>query len=72
MTGGRFTIVPRASGELAPGLEVLNVVEQGAVPIGHTASYYYTGKSRYSIRHSTTLRLNITATKRMAIRRWRA
>ncbi|MCO5189448.1 MAG: TRAP transporter substrate-binding protein DctP [Anaerolineae bacterium] len=45
MTGGRFTIVPRASGELAPGLEVLNVVEQGAVPIGHTASYYYTGKS---------------------------
>jgi TRAP-type mannitol/chloroaromatic compound transport system substrate-binding protein len=45
MTGGKFVITPRAAGELAPGLEVLNVVEQGAVPCGHTASYYYVGKS---------------------------
>lgn len=45
LTGGKFKITPRAAGELAPGLEVLNVVEQGAVPIGHTASYYYVGKS---------------------------
>ncbi|MBF2001719.1 MAG: TRAP transporter substrate-binding protein [Synechococcales cyanobacterium C42_A2020_086] len=45
MTGGRFKITPRAAGELAPGLEVLNVVSQGAVQCGHTASYYYIGKS---------------------------
>ncbi len=45
MSGGKFTITPRAAGELAPGLEVLNVVEEGAVPVGHTASYYYVGKS---------------------------
>jgi TRAP-type mannitol/chloroaromatic compound transport system substrate-binding protein len=45
MTGGRFTITPRAAGEVAPGLEVLNVVQEGAFPIGHTASYYYVGKS---------------------------
>ena len=45
MTKGKFNITARAAGELAPGLEVLNVVEQGAVPIGHTASYYYIGKS---------------------------
>ena len=45
MTQGKFKIDARAAGELAPGLEVLNVVEQGAVPIGHTASYYYVGKS---------------------------
>lgn len=45
MTGGKFKITPRAAGELAPGLEVLNVVSQGAVPCGHTASYYYVGKS---------------------------
>ena len=45
MTGGKFIIEPRAAGEIAPGLEVLNVVEQGAVPMGHTASYYYVGKS---------------------------
>ncbi len=45
ITNGKFSIDVRAAGELAPGLEVLNVVEQGAVQCGHTASYYYTGKS---------------------------
>ncbi|MCB0062948.1 MAG: ABC transporter substrate-binding protein [Caldilineaceae bacterium] len=45
LTGGRFTINARAAGEVAPGTEVLNVVEEGAFPIGHTASYYYVGKS---------------------------
>jgi TRAP-type mannitol/chloroaromatic compound transport system substrate-binding protein len=45
LSGGKFTIEPRAAGELAPGLQVLDVVEQGAVPIGHTASYYYIGKT---------------------------
>lgn len=45
MSGGRFTISPRSAGEIAPPLEVLNVVSQGAVPCGHTASYYYVGKS---------------------------
>lgn len=45
MTGGKFKIIPRAANEIAPGLEVLNVVSQGAVPCGHTASYYYVGKS---------------------------
>ena len=48
LTGGKFVITPRAAGELAPGLEVLNVVEQGAVPCGHTASYYYIGKSPFT------------------------
>lgn len=45
LTGGRFQITARAAGELAPGTQVLDVVAQGAVPIGHTASYYYIGKS---------------------------
>ncbi len=45
MTGGKFTMKARAAGELAPGLEVMNVVEAGSVPIGHTAAYYYIGKS---------------------------
>ena len=45
MTGGKFKIDPRAAGELAPGGQVLDVVSQGAVPCGHTASYYYVGKS---------------------------
>jgi TRAP-type mannitol/chloroaromatic compound transport system substrate-binding protein len=45
LTNGKFKIDPRPAGELAPGLQVLDVVSQGAVPIGHTASYYYVGKS---------------------------
>ncbi|HWQ13758.1 MAG TPA: TRAP transporter substrate-binding protein DctP, partial [Roseiflexaceae bacterium] len=45
ITGGKFKINPRAAGELAPGLQVLDVVSQGAVEMGHTASYYYVGKS---------------------------
>ncbi len=45
LTSGKFKITPRAAGELAKGTEVLDVVSSGAVPIGHTASYYYVGKS---------------------------
>jgi TRAP-type mannitol/chloroaromatic compound transport system substrate-binding protein len=43
LTGGRFVITPRAGGEVVPGLEVLQNVQSGAYPIGHTASYYYIG-----------------------------
>jgi TRAP-type mannitol/chloroaromatic compound transport system substrate-binding protein len=45
MTSGKFQINTYAAGELVPGLEVLNAVEEGAVEMGHTASYYYVGKS---------------------------
>ncbi|MFQ5697613.1 MAG: TRAP transporter substrate-binding protein [Myxococcota bacterium] len=44
MTGGRFQIRTYPSGELVPGLQVLDAVHQGTVQIGQTASYYYTGK----------------------------
>ena len=65
MTNGKFTIIPRAGGELAPGLEVLNVVEQGAVSIGHTASYYYTGKSPVTA-FGTALPFGLTARQQNA------
>lgn len=45
LTGGKFKITARPAGELAPGTQVLDVVSQGAVQCGHTASYYYVGKS---------------------------
>ena len=45
LTNGLFVIRPRAAGDLAPGLKVLNVVEEGAVPIGHTDSHYYADRS---------------------------
>ena len=45
MSGGRFTIQPYAAGEIVPGLEVLDAVQNGTVECGHTASYYYVGKN---------------------------
>jgi len=42
----RFTIRPYPSGELVGGLEVLDAVQQGSVQVGHTASYYFTGKNK--------------------------
>lgn len=65
LTGGRFKINPRAAGELAPPLEVLNVVSQGAVPCGHSASYYYLGKSP-ALAFGTTVPFGLTAQQQNA------
>ncbi len=43
MTGGQFQINTFPGGELFPGLEVLQNVQQGTVECGHSASYYYVG-----------------------------
>ena len=45
MSGGKFVITPYASGEIVPGLEVLDAVQQGTVECGHSSSYYYIGKN---------------------------
>jgi len=45
LTGGAFTIRVHPAGELVPGLQVLDAVESGSAEIGHSASYYYNGKS---------------------------
>jgi TRAP-type mannitol/chloroaromatic compound transport system substrate-binding protein len=65
MTGGKFKLLPRAAGELAPPLEVLNVVSQGAVPCGHTASYYYVGKSPFTA-FGTSMPFGLTAQQQNA------
>ena len=65
LSSGKFTIDPRAAGELAPGTQVLDVVSQGAVPIGHTASYYYLGKSPATA-FGTTLPFGLTAQQQNA------
>ena len=41
ITKGQFVIQPRAAGDLAPVLGVLDAVEEGTVPIGHTVSHFY-------------------------------
>src|SRR5665811_2462162 len=43
-TDNKFQIQTFAGGEIVPGLEVLDAVQNGTVEIGHTASYYYFGK----------------------------
>jgi len=45
LTNGRFQITPQPAGKLSKGLDILDVVQQGAVPIGHTSSFFYIGKS---------------------------
>ncbi|BAU66318.1 TRAP dicarboxylate transporter- DctP subunit [Stanieria sp. NIES-3757] len=65
LTGGKFKIIPRAAGEIAPPLEVLDVVSQGAVQCGHTASYYYIGKSP-ALAFGTTIPFGFTAQQQNA------
>ena len=43
LTGGRFTINTFQAGDLAGGLEVIDVIQAGAVQAGHTASYFFRG-----------------------------
>jgi TRAP-type mannitol/chloroaromatic compound transport system substrate-binding protein len=65
LTGGKFTITPRAAGEIAPPLEVLDVVSQGAVQCGHSAGYYYIGKSPV-LAFGTTVPFGLTAQQQNA------
>ena len=43
-TDNKFQIRIFAGGEIVPGLQVLDAVQNGTVECGHTASYYYVGK----------------------------
>lgn len=45
LSEGRFRIRPYAAGEIVGGLQVFDAVSQGTVQMGHTASYYYIGKT---------------------------
>lgn len=43
-TDGKFQIQVFAAGEIVPGLQTLDAVQNGTVEMGHTALYYYIGK----------------------------
>ena len=43
-TDNKFKIELFAAGEIVPGLQVLDAVQNGTVEMGHTSSYYYFGK----------------------------
>src|SRR6476660_630277 len=44
LTDNKFQIQTFAAGEIVPGLQVLDAVQNGTVECGHTALYYYFGK----------------------------
>src|SRR5204862_7373160 len=44
ITDNKFQIRTFAAGEIVPGLQVLDAVQNGTVEMGGTASYYYFGK----------------------------
>ena len=46
MSGGKFQVQVFAPGEVAPGGQALDVVQNGTVELCHTCSYYYVGKDR--------------------------
>jgi TRAP-type mannitol/chloroaromatic compound transport system substrate-binding protein len=45
ITDNRFQIQVFAAGEIVPGLQVLDAVQNGTVEMGNTALYYYFGKN---------------------------
>ena len=45
ISGGKFQIRVFAGGDLVPGMQVMDAVQNGTVECGHTASYYYVGKN---------------------------
>lgn len=46
LTGGKFDIRVFAGGEIVPGLQAMDAVQQGTVECCHTASFYFVGKDR--------------------------
>ena len=65
MSGGDFTIRPYPGGELVPGLQVLDAVQQGTVQVGQTCSYYYTGKNP-ALAFDTCVPFGLTARQQTA------
>ena len=44
LTENRFRITTFPSGEIVPGLQVMDAVQNNTIECGHTAAYYYIGK----------------------------
>jgi len=65
LSGGRFRIIPYPAGEIVPGLQVLDAVQAGTAQVGHTASYYYTGKNP-AIAFDTAVPFGLTARQQNA------
>ena len=57
ITDNKFQIQVFAAGEIVPGLQVLDAVQNGTVEMGNTALYYYWGKDpALDLRHRAAVR----------------
>jgi len=65
ITDGKFNIKVYAAGELVPGLEVMDAVQQGTAHVGHTASYYFIGKNP-ALAFDTSIPFGLTARQQFA------
>ncbi|MBB5018985.1 TRAP-type mannitol/chloroaromatic compound transport system substrate-binding protein [Chitinivorax tropicus] len=65
ITEGKFQIRVYAGGELVPGLQVMDAVQQGTVECGHTCSYYYVGKNK-AFAFDTSMPFGLTARQQNA------
>jgi TRAP-type mannitol/chloroaromatic compound transport system substrate-binding protein len=65
LTDNKFQIRVFAAGEIVPGLQVLDAVQNATVEIGHTASYYYVGKD-LTFAFETTVPFGLNTRQQMA------
>ncbi|HVL09232.1 MAG TPA: TRAP transporter substrate-binding protein [Burkholderiaceae bacterium] len=65
LTDGKFNIKIFAAGEIVPGLQVLDAVQNDTVQVGHTAGYYYYGKNP-AMAFDTTVPFGLTTRQQNA------
>ncbi|MFT7299739.1 MAG: TRAP-type mannitol/chloroaromatic compound transport system substrate-binding protein [Porticoccus sp.] len=49
MSGGRLEVKVYGAGQLVPAMETFDAVSQGTAEMGHSAAYYWKGKTRTSV-----------------------
>jgi TRAP-type mannitol/chloroaromatic compound transport system substrate-binding protein len=69
MTDNKFQVRVFASGEIVPGLQVLDAVQNGTVEMGHSAGTYYVGKDP-TLAFDTTLPFGMNARQQDAWINW--
>jgi TRAP-type mannitol/chloroaromatic compound transport system substrate-binding protein len=65
LTQGKFQMRVFAPGEIVPGLQVFDAVQQGTVEAGHSAGYYYVGKNK-AFAFETAVPFGLTARQQNA------
>jgi len=69
MTDNRFNVRIFAAGEIVPGLQVLDAVQNGTVEMGHSAGTYYVGKDP-TLAIDTALPFGTNARQQEAWMKW--